>query len=230
MVTVIESCHNNSRGQSQRTEPGLLYGMSASPIAWPRFIFRPCRGGFPAWTCTGRLLMRYDADRYSGVHATMAHDDIVIVGGGIIGVCTAFCLLSHPSFPASGVSVTLVERTSAIASQASGKAGGFLAKDWHGPATSELAESSWALHLEWAERYGGRERWGFRRMTSLGVDLDLGASTGERRPQGNPAFEESELRQKPASKGSPKSEGVGAWIAEGAKKTVLGTEDTTAQV
>ena len=53
------------------------------------------------------------------------HLDIVICGGGIIGVCTAYYLTQKPNVR----SVTIVERYQ-IAGCASGKAGGFLALDW----------------------------------------------------------------------------------------------------
>lgn len=60
--------------------------------------------------------------------------NMVVVGGGIVGVCTAYFLAISPHRPA-GSTVTLVEGTG-VASAASGNAGGFLARDWHGPATS----------------------------------------------------------------------------------------------
>lgn len=61
--------------------------------------------------------------------------NIVIIGGGIIGVCTAYYLVTDPSLPAD-TSVTLVEGTR-IAAGASGHAGGFLAREdkWFTEAT-----------------------------------------------------------------------------------------------
>jgi glycine/D-amino acid oxidase-like deaminating enzyme len=61
--------------------------------------------------------------------------NIVIVGGGIIGVCTAYYLVTDPSLP-EDATVTLVEGT-CIAAGASGHAGGFLARDdkWFNEAT-----------------------------------------------------------------------------------------------
>jgi glycine/D-amino acid oxidase-like deaminating enzyme len=61
---------------------------------------------------------------------------IVIVGGGIIGTCTAYYTSISPHFSAEkGDSIILVEATE-VAGAASGKAGGLLALDWHGQATT----------------------------------------------------------------------------------------------
>lgn len=63
--------------------------------------------------------------------------NIVVVGGGIVGVCTAYFLAISPHRP-KGSSITLVE-ANAVACAASGNAGGFLARDWHPTETaSEL--------------------------------------------------------------------------------------------
>lgn len=60
---------------------------------------------------------------------------IAIVGGGIMGVCTAYYLTRQPEFEHGKVTVHLIEENEEIASGASGMAAGFLAKDWHSRAT-----------------------------------------------------------------------------------------------
>jgi glycine/D-amino acid oxidase-like deaminating enzyme len=60
-------------------------------------------------------------------------ENIVVVGGGIAGISTAWYLATHPQRPANS-QITVVEGTK-IAAGASGYSGGFLAKDWHGSAT-----------------------------------------------------------------------------------------------
>ncbi|TPX10427.1 uncharacterized protein E0L32_008646 [Thyridium curvatum] len=86
--------------------------------------------------------------------------NIVIVGGGIIGCTTAYFLTRHPKFDPALHKITLLEAT-AIASGASGKAGGLLGL-WAYPA--EIVPLSYRLHKELAAEHGGAERWGYRRL------------------------------------------------------------------
>jgi glycine/D-amino acid oxidase-like deaminating enzyme len=106
----------------------------------------------------------------SKAHATSAAParapkNIVVVGGGIVGVCTAYFLAISPHRPA-GSKITLVEGTG-VASAASGNAGGFLARDWHGPATASLSAMSFDLHRKLAEQFGGSKHWGYRSVDTL---------------------------------------------------------------
>jgi glycine/D-amino acid oxidase-like deaminating enzyme len=100
------------------------------------------------------------------------HMRILILGGGAIGVSIAYCLAAR------GADVIVIERSS-IACAASGKSGGFLAKDWcDGTPLMHLARRSFALHAELAEQCGGE--WGYRRMTTYGGVLN-GSSTSASR-------------------------------------------------
>jgi glycine/D-amino acid oxidase-like deaminating enzyme len=64
---------------------------------------------------------------------------VVICGGGVIGVCTAYFVSRR------GIDVIVVECTE-VAAAASGKAGGFLALDWcAGTPVDALARRSFAL-------------------------------------------------------------------------------------
>ncbi|KAJ9097222.1 hypothetical protein QFC21_004891 [Naganishia friedmannii] len=129
---------------------------------------------------------------------------ICIVGGGIIGVCTAYYLSLHPSLP-SNASISIIEAT-AVASGASGKAGGLLAEDWHGGATAGLAKLSYRLHAELAQEFGGEKEWGFRKVDTLSITTD---ATGN------------------SKKASPVD-----WLPRGTvlASRVLGTTATTSQV
>jgi glycine/D-amino acid oxidase-like deaminating enzyme len=83
---------------------------------------------------------------------------VVICGGGVIGVCTAYFLSRR------GIDVVVVERTE-VAAAASGKAGGFLALDWcAGSPLDALARRSFALHAALRAEIEGD--WGYQRTTA----------------------------------------------------------------
>ena len=83
---------------------------------------------------------------------------IVICGGGAIGVAIAFFLSR------CGAQPIVIERH-AVAGSASGKSGGFLARDWcRGSALDPLARRSFELHAELAAQFGNP--WGYRRLTT----------------------------------------------------------------
>ncbi|OJJ43829.1 hypothetical protein ASPZODRAFT_19131 [Penicilliopsis zonata CBS 506.65] len=112
--------------------------------------------------------------------ATSERREIVIVGGGIIGCCSAYYLTRHPSYDPARHSITLVEATE-IAGGASGKAGGLLAL-WAYP--SNIVPLSYKLHADLALEHGGKERWGYRevgcgQVVARGRPLDKKTSNGE---------------------------------------------------
>lgn len=85
---------------------------------------------------------------------------VVICGGGVIGACTAWFLRRR------GIDVIVVERTD-VAAAASGKAGGFLARNWcEGSPLDALARRSFAIHARLPEEIAGD--WGYRPMTAYG--------------------------------------------------------------
>lgn len=89
---------------------------------------------------------------------------VVICGGGIIGSSTAYYLKKlDPS-----VDVTVIEAVS-VASQASGKAGGFLAKSWnaHDANLDKLTRLSYQLHRELKDELGLDV--GYRNLTTYSV-------------------------------------------------------------
>jgi glycine/D-amino acid oxidase-like deaminating enzyme len=90
---------------------------------------------------------------------------VVVCGGGVIGVCTAYFLAKK------GATVTLVEKSS-VACAASGKAGGFLALDWcDGQPLSALARASFDLHRSLAQELDGPQSYGYRVLTTLGLSV-----------------------------------------------------------
>lgn len=84
---------------------------------------------------------------------------IVICGGGAIGAAIAYFLARRGAAP------IVIERHE-VAGSASGKSGGFLARDWcRGSALDALARRSFDLHAELAETLGNP--WGYRRLETF---------------------------------------------------------------
>lgn len=124
---------------------------------------------------------------------------VVICGGGGVGACIAWFLRRR------GIDVIVVESTE-VAAAASGKAGGFLARDWcAGTPLDALARRSFDLHAELAGEIAGD--WGHRPMT---------AYSGFVVPDGDAR------RNRPCSL---------AWLADGVVIAQrIGTRETTAVV
>jgi glycine/D-amino acid oxidase-like deaminating enzyme len=104
-----------------------------------------------------------------------------------------------------GAAVTLVERWQ-VGGAASGKSGGFLARDWcDGTPLQAMARRSFDLHAQWADELVNP--YGYRRVDTFGAALSLA---------GLPAADTSRLA---------------AWLApDVAHRQRLGTPETTAQL
>ena len=144
----------------------------------------------------------------------------VIIGAGIIGVSTAY-FLSHAPNRQPDHKITVLDPCPP-ASGASGKAGGFIARNWAGAATASLAELSFRLHDELAQQHGGAENWGYRRCRAVSV---VG-----RNARGNPM---GDLTRSVRLKNVEKMDSVGAleWIKPGViqDQNLLGDNDAIAQ-
>ncbi|UZJ52341.1 hypothetical protein CBS101457_001661 [Exobasidium rhododendri] len=97
---------------------------------------------------------------------------IAIIGGGIIGSSTLYYLSQQAASSSTSLRLTLIEESANVAPAASGKSGGFLAKDWHGSDTASLAKLSFRLHKELADAEGGREKWGYRELDTISLEFD----------------------------------------------------------
>ena len=94
--------------------------------------------------------------------------NVVICGAGVIGASIAWFLAER------GVAATLVERHE-VAGAASGKSGGFIARDWcEGQPQAELARSSFDLHGELARVLDAD--YGYKRIETL---LVAGSDRGD---------------------------------------------------
>ncbi|KAF8377595.1 hypothetical protein HHK36_030977 [Tetracentron sinense] len=90
---------------------------------------------------------------------------VVVCGGGVIGVCTAYFLAKK------GAAVTLVEK-SLVACAATGKTVGLLALDWcEGGPLSSLARASFNLHRSLALELDGPQAYGYRPLHILTEQL-----------------------------------------------------------
>ncbi|KAI1406772.1 FAD dependent oxidoreductase [Hypoxylon sp. FL1857] len=124
--------------------------------------------------------------------------DITIIGGGIIGCCTAYFLTRHSSYSPGTHRITLLEASSSSAGGRTpdsitdpatladpataakknpahdGIAGGASGKAggllalWAFP--SNIVPLSFKLHDELAEEHGGDKRWGYRRCYASQID------------------------------------------------------------
>lgn len=103
----------------------------------------------------------------SGRHEGKHH--IIIIGAGIIGVCTAYYIVKHPKFDPEKYHITIVE-SKRVAGGASGKAGGLLAL-WAFP--EQIVSLSFNLHQELSNQYNGCEQWGYRRLTTVSLEGDI---------------------------------------------------------
>ncbi|VTO82815.1 unnamed protein product [Fusarium graminearum] len=91
----------------------------------------------------------------------------VIVGGGIIGIATAYYLSEHQP----GSSIHLVDSSAQLFTSASGYAGGFLARDWFRKDLASLGALSFDEHERLAEQYDGREKWLYAKSVTVNYEL-----------------------------------------------------------
>ncbi|OAP60158.1 hypothetical protein AYL99_05160 [Fonsecaea erecta] len=104
----------------------------------------------------------------------------VILGGGIIGLSTAYYLsLARASFPPSAA-IHIIDSSPALLASASGFAGGFLAEDWFSPPVASLGALSFRLHRELARTHDGPRRWGYARSQTFNLSVDERAAAAIR--------------------------------------------------
>ncbi|CAK7272712.1 hypothetical protein SEPCBS57363_005284 [Sporothrix epigloea] len=159
----------------------------------------------------------------------------VIIGAGIVGVSTAFYLAENDAT----TDIHLIETTNTLFASASGYAGGFLARDWHAPATASLAALSFDQHAALAAKYDGASRWSYAISTALSYSVP-GTPEDDKRWQGRRG--EDWLRQGTSRSTSapvdatplPPSEKTKtpAWLLrkQGDQVVVLADDGTTAQI
>ncbi|USP73761.1 uncharacterized protein yc1106_01035 [Curvularia clavata] len=103
-------------------------------------------------------------------HSASENTDTVILGCGIIGLCTAYFLTEDGK--TNPKNVHLIDSSPRLFHCASGLAAGFLSADWFAPSVSSLGTLSFKLHAELAKAHGGRETWGYSSSTGLSFSQD----------------------------------------------------------
>jgi glycine/D-amino acid oxidase-like deaminating enzyme len=151
-----------------------------------------------------------------------------ILGAGIIGVSTAYYL--SQSIP--GTSIHLIDPSPELFASASGKAGGFLAADWYGPASAPLGLLSFKLHKQLADENDGAVKWGYARSTGASfADAEDAVAEGKGGEEGE-WLEGGRSRAEVAGT-HEFCEGEGpAWLMrrEGDGYDVISADETVAQV
>lgn len=96
-------------------------------------------------------------------------EQVVILGSGIVGLCTAYYTLSLS--PSTKVVLVESSRSRLIAGGASSYAGGFIAcgSSWHEPPSQDLARLSWDCHRELSDALRGAAKWGYRECGAVGL-------------------------------------------------------------
>lgn len=92
--------------------------------------------------------------------------EIVILGGGILGLSTAY-FLSLEASPEQ--TITVVDSSPELFHCASGSATGILANNWFVDPLRVLARYSWDLHHRFAQEHNGRENWDYSGTIRLDV-------------------------------------------------------------
>jgi glycine/D-amino acid oxidase-like deaminating enzyme len=123
-------------------------------------------------------------DPLTSAPGTMAGTHTVIVGSGIVGISTAYYLsllsseenseisAGRAHYTSQGHHIHLVDPAPTLFEHAaSGKAGGFLARNWFSSSVAELGAFSFDLHKSLAEEFDGRKKWGWSQSTVINLDI-----------------------------------------------------------
>ncbi|OAL38389.1 hypothetical protein AYO20_02448 [Fonsecaea nubica] len=109
----------------------------------------------------------------------------VILGGGIIGLSTAYYLSLATRASSPTRTIHVVDSSPALLASASGYAGGFLAADWFSPSVAALGALSFRLHRELAEAHDGPHRWGYAGSHTYSLSVDDGAAAARKGGRGD---------------------------------------------
>ncbi|KAL9124675.1 MAG: hypothetical protein Q9217_006020 [Psora testacea] len=110
----------------------------------------------PQWSEPQRLTCRTRPESM-----TTCKESTIIVGGGMVGVSTAYYLASAAQSLAKSHCISVVESSPAVFAAASGGGTGVLGDYGFEPEADELGVLSWHLHKELARIHDGPKNWGY---------------------------------------------------------------------
>lgn len=126
-----------------------------------------------------------------------------------MGLSTAYYLasLSRQNPDAAPHIIHIVEPCPELFASASGKAGGFIARDWFSPALANLGSLSFDLHRQLAQEHDGRARWGWSESISYSLDRSAGAGAADSDSNSNSDAATSDRSASPPPSPRPDSSG-----------------------
>ncbi|OJD23320.1 hypothetical protein ACJ73_05327 [Blastomyces percursus] len=127
----------------------------------------------------------------------------VIVGGGIIGLSTAYYL--SLSLNRHKYQIHIIDPAAHLFDCASGYAAGFVTRDWFAPDQAALGALSFDLHEQLAREHGGYEKWGYMRSTAVGLQVQY--ADGQKSASGDDWLRQGASRAEVAVRGDEKKEG-----------------------
>ncbi|KAJ8112047.1 hypothetical protein OPT61_g5496 [Boeremia exigua] len=158
-----------------------------------------------------------------------ASPQTVILGSGIIGLSAAYFLCESGNTKPE--SICLVDSSPELFHCASGLAAGFCAKDWFAPSVASLGALSFELHKSLANKYKGRQTWGYAQSTGLSLSQDSESAISG---SGEDWLENGTSRAQLASHNRPWEEDVTGpeWLrrTKDSIMEVISRDETTAQI
>ncbi|EPX72190.1 FAD-dependent amino acid oxidase [Schizosaccharomyces octosporus yFS286] len=85
----------------------------------------------------------------------------IIVGCGIVGICTSFYLTEHELYKQGSMEVIIIE-SNEVASGSSSIPSALITSQWQNENLRVLTEVSVKMHQQLNDRYDGKNNWGFR--------------------------------------------------------------------
>ncbi|OAX84307.1 hypothetical protein ACJ72_01329 [Emergomyces africanus] len=126
----------------------------------------------------------------------------VIIGGGIIGLSTAYYLSASQKHQHQ---IHIVDPATQLFDCASGYAAGFIARDWFSAELASLGALSFELHEQLSREHDGLEKWGYMRSTAIGLQVEY--ADGQKSASGHDWLRQGASRAEVAVRSDERREG-----------------------